>query len=154
MACDRATGRVLARTWRRVTGEWRGRCTITIGLATWLVTGWLLIAGAVAMMVPSAPSTPAAGSVAVAGQTARIHQPGIPGWPIPTDRRAYDAYYLGVEEDDAGVDYLFTTFEWIQVEHHQAVRIIEVDGEAHHVELLEGRNAGRSGWVKTRHLGP
>ena len=152
MARDRATGRVLARTWHRVAGEWRGRCTIAIGLAAWVVTGWFLVAGAVAVMVPDAASTPVAGFVPLTGRTARIEQPGIPGWPIPVDRRAYDAYYLGVEEDDAGVDQLFTTFEWIAVEHHQAVRIIEIDGEAHHVELLEDPNVGRRGWVKTRHL--
>ena len=34
----------------------------------------------------------------------------------------------------------------------QAVRIVEVDGEANEVELLQGRNVGRRGWLKTRHL--
>ena len=152
MSHGHAAGRLLVRTWRRVTGEWRGRCTITIGLTTWVVTGWLLIAGAVAVVVPDAASTPTAGFVPLTGRNAHIEQPGIPGWPIPVDRQAYDAYYLGVEEDDDGNDFLFTTFEWIQVEHHQAVRIIEIDDEAYHVELLEGPNVGRSGWLKARHL--
>ena len=59
---------------------------------------------------------------------------------------------MGVEENDNGVDDLFVTFEWIKVKHHQTVKIIEIDGEAHHIELLEDPNVGRRGWVKTRHL--
>ncbi len=154
VAHDWAGGRFLARSWHRVSVDWRGRTTVAVGLAVWMVTGWLLVAGAVGLTQPTlAVSTPAAISVAVDGQTARIHQPGIPNWPIPVDRRTYDAYYLGLEEaNDDGVDGLFTRFEWIRVEHHQAVRIIEIDGEAHHIELLEDPNLGRRGWVKTRHL--
>ncbi len=155
MARDRATRRVLARAWRRVTVDWRGRCTVAIGLAVWVVTWWLIIAGAVAVMLPDAASTPAAGFIPLTGRTAHIEQPGIPGWPIPVDRRAYDEYYRGYQEsDDDAIDHAFAAFEWIAVEHHQAVRIIEVDGEAHHGELLEGPNVGRRGWLKSRHLGP
>jgi hypothetical protein len=153
MTHDRVGHRFLARSWHRVSVDWRGRTTVAVGLAVWMVTGWLLVAGAVGLTQPTlAASTPPAISVAVVGWTARIYQPGIPEWPIPVDRRAYDAYYLGFDEDDDGADGLFTTFEWIKVKHHQHVRIIESDGEAHHIELLEGPNVGRRGWVKTRHL--
>ena len=152
MVRDRAAGHFLAQTWHMVPVAWRGRCTVAIGLAVLVVSGWLLVAGAVALTLPDAPSTPTTGFVAVIGRTARIHQPGIQGWPIPVDRHAYDEYY--VRSQDSDDNDVFTAFEWIKVEHHQAVRVIEVDGEAHHVELLEGQNVGRSGWVKTRHLGP
>jgi hypothetical protein len=155
MAHDRAAGRLAARTWRRIPAEWRDRSTVPIGLAIWVVTGWLLVAGAVAVTMPDVALTPAVGFAAGLRQTARIQQPGIPGWPIPVDRRAYDEYNRGFQEsDDDAIDHAFASFEWIKVEHHQAVSIIEVDGEAHHVELLEGRNVGRRGWLKARHLGP
>ena len=142
----------MVRAWHRLTSDWRGRCTVAVGLSLWVVTGWLLVMGAVGLTLPDAPATPTTGFVPLVGWTARIHQPGIPGWPIRVERRAYDEYYLGVQEVDD--DHVFTAFEWIAVEHHQAVRIIEIDGEAHHVELLDGQNVGRSGWLKTRHLGP
>ena len=144
---------MLARSWHRVSVDWRGRTTVVVGLAVWMVTGWLLVASVVGLTQPTlAASTPTALSGAAVGQTARINQADIPGFPIPVDRHVYDAYYLGVEEDDDGIDYLFVAFEWITVKHHQHVRIIESDGEAHHIELLEDPNVGRRGWVKARHL--
>src|SRR5687768_464484 len=146
MAQTWAVSRFLARTWRRVSVDWRGRSTVTIGLTVWMVTGWLLVAGAVDVVMPAlAGPTPTGRFVAVVGQTARIQQPGIPGWLIPVDRRAYDEYNRGyLEFDDELMDHAILAFEWIAVEHYQAVRILEIDGEAHHVELLEGRNVGRS----------
>ncbi len=157
MARASAVGRFLIRTWRRARGERQGRSTVAVGLAAWMVTGWLLVAGAVPWMLPDATATPTltTGLMPLVGRTARIHQPGIPGWPIPVDRRAYDEYNRGFREsDDDAIGHAFAAFEWIAVEHHQAVRVIEIDGEAHHVELLEGRNVGRRGWLKARHLGP
>ncbi len=155
-ACDPAAGRLVARTGRRVAVGWRGPSTAVVGLAVWVVTGWFLVAGAVALMPPApAAATSMAGFVAVPGLTARIHQPGIPGWPIPVDRAAYDAYERGFREsDDEAIEHAFAAFEWIEVAHRQAVKIVEVDGEAVRVELLEGRNVGRHGWLKPRHLGP
>ena len=148
---DRAGGRFLTRSWHRVAGDWRGRTTVAVGLAVWMVTGWPLVASVVGLTQPTlAASTPTAFFIPVVGQTARINQSDIPGWPIPVDRHVYDAYYLGVEEDDNGVDYFFVAFEWIKVKHHQHVRIIDSDGDAHHIELLEDPNVGRRGWVKTR----
>ena len=140
------TGRCLARTWR-----W-----VPVGLTISVVTFWLLIAGAVVVMQPAlAASTPKDSFIAVAGRTAHINQPGIPGWRIPVDRLAYDEYYRGFREsDDDAIEHAFAAFEWIEVADGQAVQIIEVDGEAHQVELQEGRNVGRRGWLKTRHLRP
>jgi hypothetical protein len=139
-----ATGRFLARTWR----------SVPVGLAISVATFWLLIAGAVAALLPAvAASTPGGAFVAVPGLAAHINQPGMPSWPIPVDRGAYDEADRGFREsDDDAIEHAFAASEWIQVSDGQAVRIVEVDGEAHHVELLEGRNVGRQGWLKTRHL--
>jgi hypothetical protein len=129
---------------------------VPVGLTISVVTFWLLVAGAVALMLPArAASAPKAGFVAVSGRTAHINQPGMPDWPVPVDRRAYDEYNRGFQEsDDEAIEHAFAAFEWIAVSDGQAVRIIEVDGEAHRVEVLEGRDVGRRGWLKARHLGP
>jgi hypothetical protein len=121
-----------------------------------VVAGWLLVAGAVAWALPAPAATPPrAGFVAVPGLAARIHQPGLPAWPIPVERAASDAYYRGVREgDDAAIEHAFAVSAWIEVAHGQAVTIVEVDGEAIRVELLEGPQVGRRGWLKPRHLGP
>jgi hypothetical protein len=151
-----AAGRSPARTGRQASVGWHGINTAVAGLLIWVMAGWLLVAGAVAMTLPaSAAARPMAGFVAVPGQTARIQQSGLPDWPIPVDRRAYDAYYRGfAESDDEAIERAFAASDWITVVDRQTVKIVEVDGEAVHVELLEGPNAGRHGWLKTRHLGP
>ena len=121
-----------------------------------VVAWWLLIGGAVAltMPLPAASATPAPFAVA-AGRTARVHQPGMPSWPIPVERQAFDEARRAFEEsDEAALEHAFSAFEWIQVEHGVAVTILSVDGEAVHVELLEGPRLGRRGWLRPRHLSP
>jgi hypothetical protein len=120
-----------------------------------VVSWWLLIAAAVQAALPESAVTPRSPFVVRAGQTARIVQPGIWAWAIPVHRLAYDEYERGVREsDEEAIDHAFTAFDWIRVSHGQLVWIAAVDGEAVQVELLEGRHAGRRGWLKTRHLGP
>ena len=128
--------------------------------STWLVVAvvlwWLLIGGAVALSLPSPARSAAQGPlVAVPGQHARIHQPGMPSWPIPVSRAGFDAFQRGAREsDEAVMDEAFQVSEWISASHGQEVRIVAVEGEAVQVELLEGAYAGRRAWVKPRHLGP
>jgi hypothetical protein len=132
MARDRAAGRSLARTWRRApVGRW-SRSPRVIGVTIGLVTWWLLIAGVLVLTMPApVASAPKAGLIVAPGQTGRIHQPGMPDWPVPVDRRAYDEYRRGSREsDEAAMDHAFAAFEWIKVSDGQAVRIIDVDGEA------------------------
>jgi hypothetical protein len=89
----------------------------------------------------------------VAGEVARLYQPGMPYWPIPVERQAFDEYQRGSRESDEGaIEHAFAAFEWFEVAHGQAVRVVEVEGEAVQVELLDGQNAGRRGWLKPRHL--
>jgi hypothetical protein len=131
---------------------WRGVAAISVGMVS--ATCSLLILGLLALAMP-APSASAQrdGAVLVAGSTAHIVQPGMTDWPIPVDRRAFEAYNQGaLQSDDDAIDYAFTAFEWITVRDGQAVRIVEVDGAAVEVELLEGASVGRHGWLQPRHL--
>ena len=120
-----------------------------------VVLWWLLIGGAVALSLPP-PARSAAPRplIAAPGQTARIHQPGMPSWPIPVSRVGFDAFQRGVREgDEAVMDEAFQVSEWIEAAHGQRVRIIAVDGDVIQIELLEGTYAGRRAWVKPRNLG-
>jgi hypothetical protein len=132
------------------------RRSATIAFTALVVTWWLLIAGVITQVAPApAASSPGRLHGLAPGQRARIHQPGIPHWPIPVEREAYDEFYRGTREgDEDAIDRAFAISEWLPVEHGQAVMVIEVDGETVHVELLEGQHADRRGWVKARNLRP
>lgn len=128
----------------------RSAVVLTVVVVTW----WLAIGAVIASMLPiPALSARQPGFVVAVGRSARINQPGIPVWVIPVERAAYDEYHRGVQEsNDEMIEHAFTTFAWIEVSHHDAVRVVAVDGEAVQVELLEGRSGGRRGWLKTRQL--
>jgi hypothetical protein len=151
-----ATGRCLARARRRVLVRRWGTSTRVLSFTICLVIWWLLIAGVLVltMQVPVA-SAPKAGLIVAPGWTGRINQTGMPVWLMPADRLAYEESQRGFREsDEEAIERAFTGSEWIEVFHRQAVRIVEVDGEAVQVELLEGWNVGRRGWLKPRHVGP
>ena len=122
-----------------------------------VVVGWWIVVGAIVSTTLPTPaaSAPKIGLSLLSGQTRHIKQPGMTSWPVPTDRAAFDEYNRGVQEsDDAAIEAAFETYEWVQVADGQAVRIVQVDGEAIQVELLDGQNAGRQVWLKPRHLYP
>jgi hypothetical protein len=48
----------------------------------------------------------------------------------------------------------FATFEWIDVEDGQAVRVLVVDREAVQIELLDGEYAGDLAWNRSGALVP
>lgn len=135
---------------------WRPGGPAALGLPVVVITWWLLLAGTVALTVPApADSAPTASHGARPGQAYRVNQPGMPSWPIPVDRAAFDEHYRATRESDGhAVMQAIAASEWIDVVHGQAVRVIQVDGEAIQVEILEGPNAGRHGWLKPRHLEP
>jgi hypothetical protein len=142
----RSSSRVPARRWRGVAAG--------IGVGMVSATCSLLMMGLLALAMP-APSAAAQrdAAVLVAGSTAHILQPGMMDWPIPVDRRAFEEYHRGaLQSDDEAIDHAFAAFEWIKVRDGQAVRIVEVDGQAVEVELLEGASVGRQGWLQPRHL--
>jgi hypothetical protein len=143
-----APGRGPARRWRGVAA--------VLGVGAASVTCWLLILGLLALAVPTpSAAAPKIAAVLVTGSTAHIVQPGMPDWPIPVERLAYDEHARGYREgDEEAMSYAFAAFEWIKVRDGQAVRIVEVDGLAVQVELLEGPNGGRRGWLQPRHLAP
>jgi hypothetical protein len=126
------------------------------GLIMGVVLWWLMIGGMVALALPApARSATPRPLVAVPGQTAHIHQPGMTSWPIPVSRAGFDAFQRGAREsDEAAMEEAFQVSEWIDAAHGQAVRIVTVDGDAVEIELLEGTYAGRRAWVKPRHLVP
>jgi len=128
------------------------KITLTALVMIW----WLLIAGVIIHVAPApAASSPGPLKGSAPGQRARIHQPGIPHWPIPVEREAFDDFQRGTREsDEDAIDRAFAISEWIPVEHDQAVVVIEVGREAVHVELLEGQHAGRRGWLQARNLRP
>jgi hypothetical protein len=115
---------------------------------------WLLIGGAITVTMPGpAVAVPKVGTGVVLGQVMRIHAPGLAWLPIPVERAALDESRRGFSaSDEDAIDHAFTAYEWIRVSHDQAVRVITVDGEAIEVELLEGRHAGRCGWLQRRQL--
>jgi hypothetical protein len=121
-----------------------------------VVTWWLLIAGLMVQVAPApAASSPGPLNDPVPEQRARIHQPGIPRWPIPDEREAFDELSHGtLEGDEDAIDRAFEISDWIPVEHGEAVVIVDVDGGDAHVELLEGQHAGRRGWLRARNLRP
>jgi len=129
---------------------WRGPgVVLTVVVATW----WLVVGAVVVAMLPAPAESASTLSFAVTpGRTARINQPGIPVWVIPVERAAYEEYQRGFQESDELIEHAFTVFAWIEVSHHDVVRVVAVDGEAVQVELLEGRSGGRRGWLRTRHL--
>jgi hypothetical protein len=119
------------------------------GLVVAVVAWWLLLGGAIIWLMPE----PAAS--ASSRQVAHLHQPGMPSWPIPVERAAFDDARRGfLEGDESLIERAFATSEWIAASHGQAVSIITVDGEAIQVELLDGPAAGRRAWVQPRYLSP
>jgi hypothetical protein len=47
-----------------------------------------------------------------------------------------------------------TMLPWVSVSDGLALRIVQVEDEAVEVELLEGKNAGRHGWISSLDLDP
>lgn len=124
------------------------------GLAV-LVAAWWLAIGAVVVSTLAGPavSAPGAGRGVRVGDVARINQPGIPSWPIPVDRTAFDTLRRAYREsDEHAIERASQETAWVLVQHGQAVRVEAVDGDAVDVTILEGAEAGRHGWLLTRHL--
>jgi hypothetical protein len=130
--------------------------TAVVRLAAMVMIWWLLLATATVQLLPApVASAPKGGPGVPSGRTARVHLPGLSSLPIPVDRAAFDEAQRGFKEgDEEAIEYVFTAYVWIEGSHGQAVRVVTIDGEAVEVELLEGRYAGRRGWLKTRHLSP
>src|SRR5215213_653447 len=108
----------------------------SLGLAGVVIAWWLLLGGAAVWLSPeaavSATLTP---FTAAPGQRARIRQPGIRDWPVPTTRLAFEGFQRGVREsDESAINDAFTDGEWLAVNHGDDVRIVAVDGEVVEVE--------------------
>ena len=124
------------------------------GLAVLVAAWWLFIAAVVVSSLPAqVASAPRASFGLEPGRTARIEQPGMPDWPIPVDRVAFDELRRAYREsDEQAIERAAQATAWIVVSHGQAVEVVTVDGEAVQVLMLEGEYAGQRGWLLRQHL--
>jgi hypothetical protein len=117
---------------------------------------WLLIIGAILLTVPT-PEQVAKTSTfgSPIGRLAYIYVPsGVP-WTIPIGRATFDDYYRAAWDDDGdAIAEALKRPGWIPVADRQAVRIVDIDGAAVQVELLDGQHAGIRAWLKVHHLSP
>jgi hypothetical protein len=138
----------------RVDWSWTRRSTIRrVGLGsgslTVVVVSWWLILSAVTVWLLPEPTV----SASAEGQIAYIHQVGLPRLPIPVSRAGFDAFQRGVREaDEDAIDDAFAVSEWIHVIPGQAVRILQVDGDAIELQVLDGVHAGRRAWVRASNV--
>jgi hypothetical protein len=123
-----------------------------LGMSAW----WLLIAGTIVLVVPTADQEARASLFgSPIGRTAYIYVPSRVPWTIPIDRGTFDDYYQAVWDDDGdAIAEALSRPGWIAVADRQAVRVVDVDGAAFQVELLDGQHAGVRGWLKRQHLSP
>lgn len=138
-------------TWR-IRWDW-GRTSRGMALPGLVLAWWLTVGGIMVWMLPSTAHTTPGSLPLTRGQAAQIYQPTIRGWPIPTERAAFDLFQRGAREsDEDAIDRAFVEYEWLPVWHGQWVHILNVDGEAVQVELREGPHAGRTGWLRHRNV--
>src|SRR5688572_6873 len=138
--------------WALGTRNWVSLATLALGV----MLVWLVIFAAIVFTVPTV-STPAhrLGLTVAPGRTAHLHAPPLSDWPIPVGRMEFDAYNLALDSDDeVAIAKVEAIADWIIVAADQAVLVLYVDGDAVQVELLDGADAGRRGWLKRRHLVP
>jgi hypothetical protein len=120
----------------------------TIGLGVLVAAWWLLIAAAVAPLLPSP------GARLLPGHRAHIAR-GMRDWPIPTSRLAFDTFQRGyAAADDAAQAEALARAGWVTVNDGDAVQIVAIDGEVVEIQLLEGGYVGRLAWLKQRQLTP
>lgn len=123
-----------------VAGRRRGRRTAVGSLTAIALTWWLLLGSAVVLTMAERPGPVLqVRSDLVLNQMVMIHLPGLDWLPIPVERAAFEEAQGGFRDgDEDAIEHAFTAYEWIRVSHHQAVRVVTIDGEAIEIELLVG----------------
>jgi hypothetical protein len=149
--------------WRQLAVRQRAR-TATVVLVLGVMGWWLVIFGAVGLVVPSlavpigTPANVIAATVMlplVVGSTVHIYAPPLQAWPIPVGRETFDDYQRAVRDDDEGaLTELASRSGWLAVADQQQVRVVTVDGSAVQVELIDGQQVGGRGWLLARQLRP
>ena len=135
----------------------RGRVgPATIALVLGVTVWWVLILGAVGLVVPAPDVAGKPTTVAfVPGHLAHIYAPRGDTKLIPVDRAAYvDAGSTVVAIGGQAFTQTPARPGWITVLHGQAVQILTMDGDAAHVEVVEDPGAGDRGWLNVDHLRP
>jgi hypothetical protein len=147
---------VYSQAWLRVVAIPGRLGAVTIVLVLGVAAWWLLMFGLMVLVsAPSAIGIESARLSVEAGQLAHIFAPPLVAWAIPESRVEFDAYNLAVGlDDEQAMEAAMAATWWIAVADHQMVRVVQIDGAASQVEVLEGPYVGRAGWVPTRHLVP
>jgi hypothetical protein len=93
----------------------------------------------------SASQTPGAPDTSVIGHTRRVTTPGTNLWvqevAYLTMRRAIQ------EKDDDTFARVVRTYEFFPVNPSHRVMVLKISGERAQVEVIEGPQAGRRGWI-------
>lgn len=135
---------------------WIRRRRSLIWLAIGVLGSWCVVFGLVGSLAPAPAGASHDALVGmVPGGVASIKAPPHAAWPLPSDRQTFDDYWTAFHEDDEGA--LTETGArpgWFTVSACQRVRVIGVDGESDHIEVLDGPGAGRRGWLKRWQLQP
>ncbi len=130
----------------------RSPSAASLALVLGVTLVWLVIFGAIAL-ARTATARPAAGFAIEPGHLAHLNAPPLTEWTIPVGRMQFDAYQLALDADDEeALAKVTAVTEWITVTDQQVVLVLRVDGNAIQVELLDGTDVGRQGWLKRRQL--
>jgi hypothetical protein len=128
--------------------------SLAIALGVTLV--WLGIFEAITLTVPI-EATPANRLMLAPepGRPAHLHALPGPEWSIPVGRLDFDAYNLALDRDDErALAIIVAVAEWLPIRADQPVLILLAEGDAAQVQLLDGANTGRRGWLKRKYLAP
>jgi hypothetical protein len=119
-----------------------------------VMSWWLLIAGAVAIMPPSLVGMDDEHALAP-GDLAHVSTPSGGAWLIPIDRVTYYEvdWPSADNSEDVPVD-VRAKPGWLAVRDGQAVQVVDIDRAAAQVELVEEPNIGGQGWLHLKHLRP
>ena len=126
----------------------------TLALALGVTLVWLAIFGAM-LLTMAAMAPPPAGLTIEPGHSAHLSARPLTEWQIPVGRMQFDAYQLALDADDElALAKVTAVAEWITVTDQQKVLVLVVDGDAVQIEVLDGADVGRRGWLRRRQLSP
>jgi hypothetical protein len=138
--------------WLLMVRNWISSATFVLVLGVMLA--WLGIFGIIELAMPPM-ALPSNGITLEPGRSAHLQALPVPEWSIPVGRLEFDAYNLALDRDDEkALAIMATVAEWLPVRVNQEVLVVLVEGDEVQVELLDGADGGRRGWLRRKHLAP